>query len=443
MSAAHGVSDKEGLFQFFMEAASGGMSGILDGTFWTRVLPQISASWPSIRYSVLCLSAHLRSRESKIHMAGDLTYKTKLPCCQFTVLSSTYYSRAINAMSQEVVGVNNRDITALTCVVFFCIEALYGNVSNAMSLFQRGLNLLAEARDAMITGNYFYTQLIGAVELMFARLRFAVALQKGYATNVPVLRHGNSDSESVAEFTDICATRSALHHLTAEIYSFHCQIAQNDSYDKDGILDPEPLESQIRLLTRLEIWHRRSIRYLSEAECTTSYQHLARLILRCHYVLNSIWLKCAITRSEWRFDLYTDAFSEVIDLCSAIVHLRPTTAQHTSTSPFQLETGIMLPLYVTACKCRNLSIRESALFWLKQCPAQEGLWFRDRMLSIATRICEVESAEKDDVPGIGAQWRIRYASFEAQTSASSGPFQVTFIGQREGSQTSWIELLTF
>jgi hypothetical protein len=57
------------------------------------------------------------------------------------------YGQALSAIALEITQASNRDVAALTCIIFFCIECVQGNVQNALSMLIHGQNILRSAQE--------------------------------------------------------------------------------------------------------------------------------------------------------------------------------------------------------------------------------------------------------------------------------------------------------
>lgn len=106
------------------------------------------------------------------------------------------------------------------------------------------------------------------------------------------------------------------------------------------------------------------------------------------------------------WDSYSSDFNAMVD---KVLHLQdldrldPEQSQYASQPHFQLETGIIGPLYGTIIRCRDPVIRRRALTALESHDIQEGLWSSKRGSAVARRAMELEESGRqvvncDDIP---------------------------------------------
>jgi hypothetical protein len=66
---------------------------------------------------------------------------------------------------------------------------------------------------------------------------------------------------------------------------------------------------------------------------------------------------------------------------------------------FGFEMGVIIPIYVTALKCRNLQIRQRALNILSASPRREGFWDSRLAVKMAERLIKIEEEGLADPAG--------------------------------------------
>lgn len=428
-----------------MRNAPNSISGILDSKFWTIVVPRLSSSWSSVRYGIVALSALIRSRATSINRHDGTADEKALPTHPLVLSGAKFYGKAIAITRDELSRSRNGDVAALTCIIFFCIECIQGHYSNALTFFRHGHKVVQDVQRSQADAYYDYGELSSAVDRMFARIRLAACLTGGYVFTKQ-LSPSPRPPYSREPFANVCETRRFLFEISTDTYNFHLRASQGELCDEIGDLAPGVTEAQMELQTRLEEWRQRSTNFLSTTACTSPYDHLASLILSCHYLLNVIWLDCALTATELSFDDHTISFERIVSYAATIIRLKSAAQQTYSLSPFQLETGVLLPLYVASCKCRCPVLRRQALGWLRKGPTQEGFLERDRLVRTSCRVIELETPSGDGIDWPDESSRIIHSHVEPILISTGGrrEFQVSF-SRRDSDRTriTWDEWLKY
>lgn len=116
-------------------------------------------------------------------------------------------------------------------------------------------------------------------------------------------------------------------------------------------------------------------------------------MLSIYYNIATMLLASSLTHSEMMYDEYTPLFAEIISKAQLILW---NSDDSSNTSRFTLDMGTILPLVMTAVKCRDRQIRRQAIALLWSQARREGLCFDTIIMA---RICawlasiEVQSAQ--------------------------------------------------
>jgi hypothetical protein len=86
-------------------------------------------------------------------------------------------------------------------------------------------------------------------------------------------------------------------------------------------------------------------------------------------------------------DAYIDGFKDIVRLGSSYL------ATTSSNDAFSYEMRIIPPLYYTALKCRDPSVRREALSLLSSSSPREGLWDSRIAVKVAERAIQIEERE--------------------------------------------------
>ncbi|TAQ90826.1 hypothetical protein B7494_g856 [Chlorociboria aeruginascens] len=362
-------------FQRFCDKTAGEISGAFDPTFWTEKVLQLCHHDAPIRYATIALGALAKSLEIT-------SFPTRLSLSGFPQIDHHHldehhryalrqYSRAITALRTLISDGRRHLRTSLTsCVLFITFEALQGNYEGALTHLQGGSRLLADWRIARFGQGYRLSQdslsqiqdaLVDDLGRMFARLDVqGIFVPPPYA--VPDLMDENLTMP--LSFSSVQEARETWDFLLAAIGQFYRQsVAHSQS-------NPEELEIHPGL---------------SNTHTTPPSLH-----------------------TEMLYDEYTALFAEIVSKSQLILS---TSDNHNNTARFTLDMGTILPLVITAVKCRDRKIRRQAIALLWSKARREGLSF-DTIL--VARICSwLLSIESEGIPDFepipeSSRWMITY-----------------------------------
>jgi hypothetical protein len=103
-------------------------------------------------------------------------------------------------------------------------------------------------------------------------------------------------------------------------------------------------------------------------------------VLKIQHLATTIKASALFYRDELAYDAFTTNFREIINLAQSIIE---TTMKTGGDLTFSFDLGIILPLYFTACKCRDPVLRRKAISLLNR-SGIEGLWDGGAMAAVAT-----------------------------------------------------------
>jgi hypothetical protein len=144
---------------------------------------------------------------------------------------------------------------------------------------------------------------------------------------------------------------------------------------------------------------------------------------------------------ECIYDRFKEQFATIVSLAETLLETTDTfIPRHWDQATFSMEMGIIHPLYVTACKCRDSRIRQRAIELLEAAPLTEGVWHGGVMAAIARRVrfheeeghCQIGS----DIP----EFR-RVHSADLQINHRSRQTTVSFRRLPNGVDGEWDDLV--
>lgn len=125
---------------------------------------------------------------------------------------------------------------------------------------------------------------------------------------------------------------------------------------------------------------------------------IAHLLLRSHHVLATIQARtCLHPYDEMVYDSYTDEFRSIVDQSVELIQLVASHALddtafkfHQSHAQFTFDMGWLPPLYYTALKCRDTSVRHHAVKMIRSTPSREAFWDANVAASVAAFVIGLE-----------------------------------------------------
>ena len=117
-------------------------------------------------------------------------------------------------------------------------------------------------------------------------------------------------------------------------------------------------------------------------------------ITKIHRILTGVFfgielVAASIDETVW--DKYYVEFDAIVTHATSVANISATPRSKGTPAPvFSLDTGIVLPLYFVAAKCRHPTIRRKSIALLKSTPRQEGVLNSILTGRVAERLAEIE-----------------------------------------------------
>lgn len=380
-------------FRYFADVGAFRMAAHTDVGFWSRLVPQRAHTEPAVRYASTAIGSLLLRADdiSSNHGSSDDLRDVNDARLKFAI---QHYNEAIKLLMRAIEqGRVDPGLAAITCVLFFCIEALQGREYEALSLFTKARRALEPQLPSSALG------LLAAdeedLEAQFARMTIQCGMFQGAMPDEEMRqrRIGVCDPILIpaGQIQSIAQARNELSDLLSLVQDVVVLGWSPDSLAQLG-LRRQSLDAALRH------WHRRFDYFKSTSyACGTAdpSDTMALSILMQHYLIAQIWLASCLGRCETVYDNYLATFEALIAEARLWLELMQRTGRTTS---FAFEMGLIPPLYWTALKCRHPILRCQALS-LRRAPAQEGLWSRDIYIRVAERVIQLEEGTyvfKDD-----------------------------------------------
>ncbi|KAH8690324.1 hypothetical protein BGW36DRAFT_69800 [Talaromyces proteolyticus] len=388
-------------FHFYFHFVSPSLSGMADFGFWGGTVLQICRSQPLIWDAVISLSAlyeHKHTMESSRTKLGPRNYINEQ--------ALSWYLRSLATLQANIErGSADLDVSLISCTLFIIIEVLQGNISAALRLYQQGVQLVT-----------YIMSVAGSKAIATATVTNVAPVILRMGTSSLLTKCG-SLAPRVASFADVAIAFSTIPEAKRILYAIMWEIrvfdrdyshklnsraASGDQQPSIHALDNMNTTTsfaarQQRLELRLNTWRRnfntfpQVQNYLSnktsvgagQAPTTTQYAGIIATLLMT-WLTASILTKTRLDASEAVYDTYDHLFEDMI------AHASIALAGPNKQPPFTFEMGIGLPLFITAIKCRNPTLRRKALEYLYQSPPVQGMYVCAAAANIATVVIELE-----------------------------------------------------
>jgi len=401
-----GEQEERRAFHFFRSYSVRAMQGYFDSEFWSRLVLQASYTEPTIRHAVIALgSLHetTQNKDSAVRKAGKAYDKFALQQC----------NKAIANLTQGLCARGQRSIEVLlmSCALFVCFEILQGNYESALTHMESGVRMYRNWQAE--NGNSGPHISSGSCHILdkeivqiFSRLNLQVLMfpdthlvgKDFYTTNVNPLIEPPPKS-----FSCLKEARDRLDNCMS--YIFESLIVAYFS-GQDFVNHTQKLSQEHQTYhTLLSQWSLLFDAFMRSSGADLGPEDRQRAgLLEIQYKVAIILFATGMSPPETAFDAFNFDFDSIVAVTSSLVVSNQGSGILKRTGQFSFDMGVIPPLYFTASRCRDPSIRRRALSILSANSHQEGVWNSDMLAKIAERLICIEEdgiervVSSDDVP---------------------------------------------
>ncbi|KAM0554943.1 hypothetical protein ACHAPJ_006679 [Fusarium lateritium] len=330
----------------------------LELAFWSRTVPQLTQSVPSVRAAVEAFGA---TYEEYVLRGG----------APFSGLETTKrYTQALRLVQQDLATMQHGPIPCITaCLFLAAVEALQQRLDKGHLHLLGALTLMVSHMDKKLLADVDID--IDDVSLLLQKLDLHVAT---YAVSQPPHLPPSPSITKDVIMSDppdraLIKILHSCYHFTAQAFPY--------KYTSRRLTPPELLIDQGRQLSNLKQWlSHNKLPPVSDVDAPTENESL--LVLRSQCLAALIYAANILDPLETAYDCYGPDFQEIVTLAEALPldedQCETTHLNDASSFPsFIPEMGIIHPLYFTAQKYRNPFWRRKALNLLSKC-GKEGPW---------------------------------------------------------------------
>lgn len=405
-------------FEFFRVKVAMDLGGFFDSSFWTQDVLQVAQHEPSVRHGVVALASLsetlLRTKQghgSESSVQDEDDKQRSLPRSRSPspgTFAIRQHAKAVSALTKKMQDgrESSPETVLITCALFICFEMLQNNFEAALRQMSSGVFVFCEWYSKhRIAAKTAYPQLAGlAYQLknLFERLLSQIILfidtniqewqflVPEFTPEMPIIP---SAFKSIAEARDcLHAYRSCVYH---KIITSQMQALKNQGADKGGLnTDIPPAENLQVENDPHHDWQLAFEAFLRNSRITISpREQQAAVLLEIQHITGSILVAAGMSKQETVFDQFEAGFCKIISLASGLIANEGGSPEDSTPTFPAFDMGILPPLYLTASRCRQPSIRRQALRLLTQGPTQEGIWHSGMLSNIAKHIMKLEEAD--------------------------------------------------
>ncbi|KAG4427536.1 hypothetical protein IFR05_016979 [Cadophora sp. M221] len=420
-TASNLTTDEASGFAFFRARTVFEIQGVFRSSLWERLVLQISHQESAILHAAIAVGIVHRD-QSDTQAARQNAFYHGLDKRQSAGLRQ--YVKAIEFLRTRIDAVHEagdekaNDVALMCCLLFVCLELLWGKQMSALNHLGTGLKILtSRGPSALGKGGTLKLKpqsedLVDQLSGSFARLDFESTMFGQRSPRLHFMPSGLSNRRLYvpSSFESIFEARRYMDILSSAMLRFRGRLLEIVSQTP---LPPEvPLDPLFRYLwdhasTRsvdltdypavfselgvlrdnLAVWS--SALETFKATLRTHQDQLPSLILLelQHFYANFLLSTCQTTK-EMVCDSFNDQFDKVVRLARQYLELQ--FAEGKTTPVFALDSGIIPALYLTAYKCRCPSIRREAISLMAQAPCQEGMWDGKVVAKFMNQVTELE-----------------------------------------------------
>ncbi|KAH6682219.1 C6 zinc finger domain protein [Plectosphaerella plurivora] len=353
--------------EWFCHRTAVKLQGSFYSDFWTSLLTQSSVGEPAVLHAVLALSC--------VHRQGIVGKEGRGQ----STAALQHYGQAIRCLQPHFVAGDRlaRRVALIACVVFTSLDLLRGHFATAFTHLESGRKLLVWRGGGREYVDDWIEETFSRIDLQIGLMRF---LHRGvFLTGLPFQK-----VKMATSFRSIKEAWVGLEHL----------LLGSMALSSGTTKDPQEYE---HLQQSVVDWQ---TAYIASRQFFLSHAPIevqkADSILASYHALASIM--AAVSHSpndEMIFDQHTAAFARLISRMLSVSamskrHTTPTTPPAFDMARSIIDMGCVIPLYYTALKCREHTLRQKAVIFLESTFHREGVWDAAMTARVARKVMELE-----------------------------------------------------
>ncbi|KAJ5374363.1 hypothetical protein N7517_006369, partial [Penicillium concentricum] len=369
-------------FEYYIQHASNGLGAGMNLDFWTKVAPQFCRTEPAVWDAIISISVLYEYPDQCLDLPLlKLQREKKRGLNQIQREALRWYSRSISSIHSQIVrGRADPYVALISCVLFICIEAIQGRVTEALQLYEQGVSLILTLRHQVAAGTPLPHKVLlleNTIIPLFLRLgSMSLTIPTVQASEIFAF----ASHDLYTKFTSLDAARTAISVLFSEATLLEREaLPHRRATIRDLVAGAHLVAKQQSIQTQLYHWLQ---------AYTNLCQNGARAqpVLLAYHAATSIYVSACLSQQELVYDSYMADFAIIVENASLALGGGPDCVQ----PPFTFEMGLGLPLFLTAIKCRDPHLRRKALGLLRQAPPIQAFFTCTPVAFMAEKCMDIE-----------------------------------------------------
>ena len=347
-------------FQFLIECTipSIEVCSAPEHEFWSRIALQAGEHRRCVREALLAIQAY---HESILETKSSLEHLER---------ANSQYVKALRSTVKEQSPLQTSDFgeMLILSVIFRAIEMLRNNYTHAFIHLKASRSMMDEKEASHIHS----TSIDDIFTPMISRLEYK---------SMPLSDLGANAYDSEVDHTDIEPARRKGHALMS--WACHVLSLQGPATTK------ESFESFRALFINLGLRWTEHIDEVIKNQWSAGVQRSYSIYAKLNFFLSKVAFNVMTFSDEQIYDKQTKDFETMIGLCKEYASLKDRLLQDSGfgacqARPVRLAIGVELiaTAFLVGEKCREPTIRHSALEFLKSTPRRESSWYSSHAASI-------------------------------------------------------------
>ncbi|KAG4029820.1 hypothetical protein MFRU_014g01190 [Monilinia fructicola] len=390
------TSDRERrAFHFFINMTAPMMGGFGKEACWSEMIPRAAQHESSILHAIIALGALHESREKNSRSAAP----NNLLAPAEEAFSLLEYNRAIRCLVEPFSRKERQamDVCLINCVLFSAFEMMQGNYGSGAAHQQSGSKILCEItydegskkhyHESLKTSNTPYLPM-ELLEELYLRSDFVLAQMIDISDQSLYLKFKKSyfTVHPPAIFTSLTQARNTLHFFWSrfqnDLHSLNSYPDSPELAERFHVWQLETIEITNKWLSAFQAFILKHGDTFSEAEQVG----VAILQIQSHTGYMNAHIPRGIIDNQMLWDPFLSTFEKITILADDVISNPAFT-----TTVFQIDMGVIGPLYHVAGACRHPIVRRKAIALLERVPSlQEGIWNAGMTARVARKVMELE-----------------------------------------------------
>ncbi|PSN66806.1 hypothetical protein BS50DRAFT_493967 [Corynespora cassiicola Philippines] len=367
-------------FFFFQTQTLPKWTEFFDSELWSQKILQLSHSEPAIKHGILALSTMHERFESTSPL-----FSTKTNDFAFVqYMHAVKHSNDLLTAHQE--GKIDLEKVLIACIIFTCYENLAGNYRAANMHLRNGMRILRQHK-----ANVSSERQTSAAAESIAHVLYRFDLQAmTFSDNASPYDYGFENPPDCPRVPDVYTRNLDARNDLVGLLRCMMWISGIANINPHAPEHPIWLRIYTELMGSFEKWESAFDKYSCNIplhEQGDPKIYAGNTLLKMYTIMaRTVVLAGAGMRTEMAWDSFVDSFKTIVDLAETIppslsrsqtpseYSTAPTVKRRPSSFSPSFELSPIVPLFLTACRCRDPVLRRRAIAILLNCRRREGVW---------------------------------------------------------------------